>query len=73
MVTIYNRMIMNRILPQLDSHLRKNQNDCCKDKNRNPNIHRLLQNFDTIHRGILLMILKSYGIAEELVMAISIM
>ena len=29
--------------------------------------------FDTVHRGTILLILKSYGIPEELVTAISIM
>ena len=90
----YNRMILNRIRPHLDCHLRKNQNGFRSGRTTTSQIlalRRLIEGvkdknleailifidfkkaFDTINRGKMLAILKTYGIPEELVTAISIM
>ena len=87
-------MIMNRIRPYLDCHLRKNRNGFRSERTTTSQIlalRRLIERvkdnnieailifidfkkaFDTVHRGKLLLILKAYGIPEELVTAISIM
>ena len=87
-------MILNRIRPHLDCHLRKNQNGFRSGRTTTSQIlalRRLIEGvkyknleailifidfnkaFDSIHRGKMLAILKSYGIPEELVTAISIM
>ena len=90
----YNCIILNRIRPHLDCHLRKNQNGFRSGRTTTSQIlalRRLIEGvkdknleailifidfkkaFDTIHRGKMLMILKTYGIPEELVTVISIM
>ena len=87
-------MILNRIKPHLDCHLRKNQNGFRSGRTITSQIlalRRLIEGvkdnnleailifidfkkaFDTIHRGKMFTILKAYGIAKELVTAISIM
>ena len=90
----YNRMIMNRIRPYLDCHLRTNQNGFRSGRSTTSHIlalRRLIEGvketnleailifidfkkaLDTVHRRKMLLILKSYGIPKELVIAISIM
>ena len=90
----YNRMILNRIRPHLDCHLKKNQNGFRSGRTitsqilslrrliegfKDNNLEEIMifidfkKDFDTIHRGKMLAILKAFGITEELVTAISIM
>ena len=88
------RMILNRIRPAIEPHLRINQNgfrpertttsqilalrrliEGIKDKNLSAIITFIdfKKAFDTIHRGKLMKILKTYGIPDRLVRAIEVM
>ena len=87
-------MIMNRIRPYLDCHMKTNQNGFRSGRTttsqilalriliegvKENNLETILifidfkKAFDTVNRGKMLLILKAYGIPEELVTAISIM
>ena len=82
----YTRMIMNKIRPYLDCHLRKNQNGFRSGRTTTSHIlalRRLVEGvkennleailifidfkktYDTVHRGIMLLILKAYEIPKS--------
>ena len=84
---IYNALLRNRIVPQIDKILRKNQNGF----RRNRSIRRILEGvraknlqttllfvdftkaFDSIHRGKMEQVLLAYGLPEGTVAAIKIL
>ena len=87
-----NKMLLLRIQPKLDYHLRPNQNGFRPKRSTTAHIlalRRLIEGvkrhhlksvivfvdfskaFDSVHRGMMLKILKAYGIPHELVQAIA--
>ena len=91
---VYNRMLLNRIRPAIDPHLRENQNGFREGRTtaaqilalrriieevRKDNLTAVLcfidfkKAFDSIHRGMMVKILKAYGIPPNLLRAIETM
>lgn len=89
---LVNRLLLNRIQPKLDCHLRPNQNGFRPGRSTTAHIlalRRMIEGvkrknlkavllfvdfskaFDSVHRGKMMLILKSYGIPPELVTAIA--
>ena len=87
-----NKMLLLRIQPKLDSHLRPNQNGFRPKRSTTAHIlalRRLIEGvkrynlksvivfvdfskaFDSVHRGMMLKILKAYGIPPQIIQAIS--
>ena len=86
-----NKMLLLRIQPKLDSHLRPNQNGFRPKRSTTAHIlalRRIIEGvkrkhlkaailfvdfskaFDSVHRGMMLKILKAYGIPDQLIQAI---
>ena len=91
---LINKMILNRLQPKIDEHLRNNQNGFRPSRSTSTHVlalRRLIEEvkannkkavvvyvdfkkaFDSVNRGMMLKILKSYGVPPNILNAISTM